>query len=127
MISLAVTAVWILNSAGSQPITNELPEINAMQVIHRSGRVTRVIDGDTIVVAGVGRVRLIGVNAPERRQRGHREATNFMRRMVLNRHVSLQIDARRPRDRFGRTRAVVFVENMNVNDELVRRGHARRV
>jgi len=37
----------------------------AMLVLARTSTVTRIIDGDTIEVAGVERVRLIGINAPE--------------------------------------------------------------
>ena len=55
--------------------------------------VTRVVDGDTIVVEGIGKVRLIGVDTPEtvdpRRpvQRFGREASAFTKRLVEGKQV----------------------------------------
>ncbi len=40
-----------------------------------------VIDGDTIRIDGV-RVRLFGIDAPERGQPGSREATEHLRRLI---------------------------------------------
>jgi len=91
---------------------------------HKEGVVVNVVNGDTIDVEGVGRVRLAGVNTPERGQPGYVEATNFMRRMTLGRVVYLNIDDARPRDRYGRVRAVVYVDGVNLNAELLRRGYA---
>jgi micrococcal nuclease len=67
---------------------------------------------------------IIGINAPEREQPGFHEATNFMRELVLNRIVHLDIAEGRPRDRFGRTLAIVFVNGLDVNSEMVIREHA---
>ena len=96
-------------------------------------RVSRVVDGDTIVVT-VGavseRVRYIGVNAPEvhhpRRgeELGGREAATVNRALVQGRHVRLEMDVR-PRDRYGRLLAYVWVGDVMVNAELVRLGYAQ--
>src|SRR5688572_30322262 len=70
--------------------------------------VTRVIDGDTIVVEGTGTVRLIGVDTPEtvdpRRpvQFFGREASEFTRRTAAGKSVRLEFDQDRT-DRYGRT------------------------
>ena len=62
--------------------------------------VTQVVDGDTIVVAGVGTVRLIGVDTPEtvdpRKpvQFFGKEASEFTRRMAQGKVVRLEFDAR---------------------------------
>jgi len=95
--------------------------------------VTRVVDGDTIVVtvgAGSERVRYIGVNAPElhhpRRgeEPGGREAAAVNRALVQGKHVRLEMDVR-TRDRYGRLLAYVWVGDVMVNAELVRLGHAQ--
>ena len=39
-----------------------------------SGNCYKVVDGDTIDVEGVGRVRFVGVNTPERGDSGYQEA-----------------------------------------------------
>ena len=96
-------------------------------------RVTRVVDGDTIVVTlgtALETVRYIGVNAPEvhhpRRgeEPGGREATAVNRGLVLGRQVRLELDVR-TRDRYGRLLAYVWVGEVMVNAELVRQGYAQ--
>lgn len=92
--------------------------------------VTKVVDGDTIVLADGTVVRYIGVDAPERQVYGHKkemlseEATMFNARLVAGRSVLLQFDARL-RDAYNRLLAYVFVEGRLVNAELVRWGYAR--
>lgn len=90
--------------------------------------VERVVDGDTIIVAGVGRVRLIGVDTPEtvdpRRpvQFFGREASAFTRQMLEGKRVRLEYDQQRI-DRYGRTLAYVWLANGTlVNGEIIRRG-----
>jgi len=79
--------------------------------------VTRIVDGDTIVVTlgtASEKVRYIGVDTPElhhprrRREPGAREAAAVNRDLVLGRHVRLELDVR-TRDRYGRLLAYVWV------------------
>lgn len=86
-------------------------------------KVTRVIDGDTLEISGGERVRLIGVNAPEKGSRFYYEAKKFLEEKVLNKVVRLEFEDRE-RDVYGRKLAYIFVQNKNVNVELVRRGLA---
>lgn len=92
-------------------------------------RVERIIDGDTIVVQGVGTVRLIGVDTPEtvdpRRpvQYFGREASAFTRGVAAGKVVRLEFDVDR-RDRYGRTLAYVYLpDGMFLNAEIVRQGY----
>jgi endonuclease YncB( thermonuclease family) len=95
-----------------------------------SGRVTRALDGDTIVVAGVGVVRYLGIDTPEvhdpRRpvERFGRRAWRANAAMVVGRMVRLETDRER-RDGYGRLLAYVYLGRTMVNAELVRRGLAR--
>lgn len=91
--------------------------------------VTRVIDGDTLVVQGVGTVRLIGVDTPEtvdpRRpvQVFGRQASDFTRRTALGKTVRLEFDVDR-RDRYGRTLAYVYLpDGTLLNAEIVKQGY----
>ena len=91
--------------------------------------VTRVIDGDTLVVQGVGMVRLIGVDTPEtvdpRRpvQFFGKEASEFMRRVAQGKVVRLEFDAER-KDRYGRTLAYVYLPDATfLNAEIVKQGY----
>lgn len=97
------------------------------------GPVVRVVDGDTIHVrlgTHVEKVRYIGVNTPEvhhprkGEQPGGREAMAVNRALVAGRTVRLETDVR-ARDRYGRLLAYVWVGEVMVNAELVRRGYAQ--
>jgi micrococcal nuclease len=85
----------------------------------------KVIDGDTIDVGGVGRVRLVGIDAPERGQPGYEEATNYVKSKCLGKTVYLDIDNARPKDKYGRTLAIVYVDGININQELLKLGYAK--
>jgi micrococcal nuclease len=95
----------------------------------RTVRVERVVDGDTIVITGGERVRLIGVDTPESVkpdtpvQCFAREASAFLERLVEGRKVRLELDVEE-RDRYGRLLAYVYRGDLFVNAELVRRGYA---
>jgi len=91
--------------------------------------VVRVVDGDTLLLDGDERVRLIGVNTPEsvdpRRPVEYfgKEAAAFTRRVAEGRRVRLAYDQER-KDRYGRTLAYVHLEDgMFLNAELIRQGY----
>ncbi len=93
------------------------------------GRVTRVIDGDTIDVeinGVVQRVRYVGVNTPERDEVCYQQAADFNRRLVEGQTVGLVRD-RSNTDRFDRLLRYVYVGETFVNLELVRAGFAEAV
>src|SRR4051794_3352758 len=97
-----------------------------------AARVERVVDGDTVVLAGGERVRYIGVDTPESVKPGTpvqcfaKAASHFNARLVAGQRVRLRFDAER-RDRYGRLLAYVYRarDGMFVNAQLVRRGYAR--
>ena len=70
------------------------------------------------------RVRLIGVNTPERGECYSTEATEYTRRRVLGRRVDLQLDIE-PFDIFDRLLAYVWIGDSMLNLELVEEGYAR--
>ena len=85
-----------------------------------SGLCTEVYDGDTIYVEGVGKVRLVGVNTPEKGVLGSEASTYVVKKLCLNRVVSLDIDDSKHFDRYGRTLAVVIVDGKNLNEILLK-------
>jgi micrococcal nuclease len=95
--------------------------------------VVHVDDGDTIDVWIDGRrerVRYIGIDAPEIAhdgvggERGGEAATRLNLALLRGRRVRLEFDRER-RDRYGRLLAYVWVGDVMINVELVRRGYAR--
>jgi micrococcal nuclease len=95
-------------------------------------RVTRVFDGDTVDAAGLGRVRLLGIDAPEvggpfeRAAPFALAARDELQMLVLNRFVRFECDTIPDNDRYARRLAYVVLETGEfVNARLVRDGLAR--
>jgi micrococcal nuclease len=99
-----------------------------------TGRVTRVVDGDTIKVrldnGRSERVRYIGIDTPESVKPGTpvqcfaKRASHENAGLVSGRRVTLRLDAEE-RDRYGRLLAYVFAGKRFINRELVAQGYAR--
>lgn len=85
---------------------------------------TKVVDGDTIYLDNGEKVRLVGVNTPERGVEGYIVSKNFVQKLCLNKEVSLDIDDSKHNDRYGRTLAVVIVDGKNLNEMLLKEGLA---
>ena len=120
-------------------ITLALSGVVAIQTPAPAARITRsdpvlvraVIDGDTIDVSTIGRVRLLGIDAPEI-GRGYdtsapfgREARERLTTLLLHRWVRLEQEGT-ARDVYNRHLAYVMTEDGQfVNALLVREGLAR--
>jgi len=106
------------------------------------GKVEWIDDGDTIVVAGIGPVRLIGIDSPEKKdserdrffvklggngeilRRIAEEALQFNIRLVKGKEVRLEMD-HEPRDAYGRLLAYVTLpDGRLLNRVLLEKGYA---
>jgi micrococcal nuclease len=87
-----------------------------------------VSDGDTIVLARLGKVRLIGIDTPEVHGEAEcygREASRFTKRLLpKGRRVEYRLGVE-PRDRYGRALAYVWADGRMVNLLLAERGFAQ--
>jgi micrococcal nuclease len=95
-----------------------------------SGRVTRVVDGDTIHVAVAGEnrtVRLIGVDTPETVHPRKsvefygKEASDFTKKTLTNKTVWLEYDVA-PLDRYNRHLAYVWLTKPGTGEQAIRQG-----
>jgi endonuclease YncB( thermonuclease family) len=96
----------------------------ALSVDAWNGKVVAVLDGDTIEVLQDGRavrIRLAGIDCPERRQDYGEKAKRFASEMVFGRVVEVQ---NKGMDRYGRLLAEVTIDGKSLNQELVRNGLA---
>jgi micrococcal nuclease len=88
----------------------------------------RVIDGDTLVLAGLGSTRLIGVDAPEVRGRAEcfaGEAAAFVRRLVPAGSTVRFLLGEDQRDRYGRGLVYVWLpDGRSLNAVLLEGGYA---
>jgi len=98
----------------------------------RKGVVTHVEDGDTIDIspverAYVQRIRLVGVDTPERDKAGYEAAKSFVEEKCLGKEVYFDVDDCKQYDKYNRILAVVYVNVnrngtwINLNAELLKR------
>ena len=127
---------WLTSLPSSAPATKTTSSApgstNSTDVAGDSATlVERVVDGDTLVVSGGERIRLIGVDTPETKhpnkpvQPFGKEAYEFTKRTVEGKHVQIKYDPRETKDRYGRTLGYVYVDGKFLNEMLLREGLAR--
>ena len=89
-----------------------------------SGKVVGVIDGDTIKILNKGeevKVRLYGIDCPERGQAFGKKAEQFTTDMVFGKVVEVGAITI---DHYGQTIALVYEGTKCLNEELIRAGLA---
>ena len=88
------------------------------------GQVVAIADGDTLTLL-VGsvqhKVRLTEIDTPERAQPWGQKAKQALADKVFQRTIIVQISGY---DRYGRTLGRVYLDNRDINRELVEEGHA---
>ncbi len=105
--------------------------IASTQLAHASAlrHVERVIDGDTIVLDGGERVRLIGIDTPEVHhprepvQCYGSEASDYLKQRLEGQDVYLKYQEEKT-DKYGRTLAFVYLGKDLINMEMVKAGLA---
>src|SRR3989344_8163920 len=92
--------------------------------------VKRVIDGDTIELESGERVRLLGINTPEKGEWLYEEAKEFLNDSIFNKSVFLE-QCRENKDLYGRSLRYIFIESndsknekKSVNEQLIENGYA---
>ncbi len=110
-LPLPCSIVWTITSATLAPDFTD--------------KVVGVSDGDTITVLHNGkgeRIRLHGIDCPEKRQAFGNRAKQFTSTLVFGKTVTVQV---MDRDRYGRTVGEVLLpDGRSLNHELVRAGLA---
>lgn len=91
-----------------------------------SGFVTKVIDGDTVIINGES-VRLLGIDANEKGEKCYNEAKKRLEELVLNKEIELERDNEN-KDYYKRYLRYLIDNNenkkINVNLKLVEEGLA---
>ncbi|MDO5859693.1 thermonuclease family protein [Methanobrevibacter sp.] len=136
-ISLILLAIFII-SIGLTLVNSLLEDTNtsenktgtltiANQTIHYEnlGKCVEVIDGNTIQVYGIGKVQLIQVKTPQINESGFSDAKRFVEERCLGKNVYLDIDNEQPKDKYGRTLAIVYTDSEDINKELIDRNLAK--
>ncbi len=85
--------------------------------------VTKVIDGDTVVVEGGYHIRLLGIDADEKNYPCYDLAKIRLEELVLNKQIKLEKD-KTDVDQYNRCLRTIFIGNENIDLELVKEGLA---
>jgi micrococcal nuclease len=124
---VAFVALTIVGEVlASREITVDMPP---GPIIERTAIVSWIIDGDTISLEGGEKVRLVGISTSELGTPSGDEAMELLEDFCPpGTEVGLNVDDLEPKDRHGRTLAVVYVRNdgfwTNMNAELLQNGLA---
>ncbi len=92
------------------------------------GVVINVIDGDTVILLEktpeqmrTHRIRLEGIDAPERGQDGYEGAKEYLEKLIWGEAVTVRYTEN---DRYGRILGEIWHGKMFVNEEMVKEGWA---
>jgi len=86
--------------------------------------VIRVIDGDTVVIAGDERVRLIGIDTPENGQCGFDEAKQALEKLLASGSATFYSGTTSDKDKYDRLLRYIEVEGIDVGLNLISNGFA---
>ena len=86
--------------------------------------VIRVIDGDTIVIAGDERVRPIGIDTPEKGQCGFEEAKQALEKLLASGPATFYSGTTSDKDKYDRLLRYIEVEGIDVGLNLISNGFA---
>ncbi|MCR2040518.1 thermonuclease family protein [Campylobacter helveticus] len=110
-------------------LTHLLPQ-NTLSYSNLQGRVIRVIDGDTIELlvkqedikqSPKIKVRLFGIDAPEKKQAFGKEAKEYLSSLILDKEITLIIN---DKDKYQRTIGTILLNDKDINKEMVKNGYA---
>jgi endonuclease YncB( thermonuclease family) len=89
------------------------------------GKVIKIVDGDTFDLLTARnktyRVRMNGIDSPERRQDFYKAAKDALANFIFHKTVRVQVSGH---DRNDRTIGIAYLQNENINLAMVREGYA---
>jgi len=99
------------------------------EIDQRTFTVERIVDGDTFKVRYDGEstsVRIVGINAPERRDPAGPVSTAALTGLIGGKMVRLEFAEPRKRDNFGRLLCKVYAGEVDVGRRMIENGHATK-
>ena len=109
------------------PISNRKSKLDNYPPDSENGKseltINEVIDGDTFVLSDASRVRLIGVDTPEKGQPYYREATLFAESLLTGAVIRIEYDEE-PYDDYGRRLVYLFADSIFYNELIIEQGMA---
>jgi len=112
---LLVTTLFLTSLIFYYQITDSTPDLLI------TAKVIKIIDGDTLTLEDQTKLRLLGINTPEKNQPYYQEAKQFLTDLVQNK--TIQIESHGP-DKYQRTLAHISLNNQNINAAILTNGLA---
>ncbi len=76
-------------------------------------KVIRIVDGDTIIVENNRRIRILGIDAPERNEQGFEASKYLLENIILEKYVNLFcVDY----DKWKRELCWVYFDNQDISE-----------
>lgn len=91
-----------------------------------SAFVTHIVDGDTFDIATGERVRMIGIDTPERGKYFYKESSDYLAGLIDGKNVILVKDVSEA-DRYGRILRHVYYDDEWINEQMIEEGFAKFV
>lgn len=134
LVAVAVLLYVLLEQIIPKTVQIQVPRVTIPQVEPKNNQteiatVKRVVDGDTIELQDGKKVRYIGINTPETNDPRRsvecfgKEAKVENQRLVEGKMVRLEKDVS-DTDKYGRLLRYVYVEDVMINEYLVKEGYA---
>ncbi|WP_270976110.1 thermonuclease family protein [Campylobacter helveticus] len=134
-LSLVVAIVaFIFSFNPSFSFVGEFLDTNSQSVSQKelTGKVFKVMDGDTIELltkaskeenpsAKRVKIRLFGIDAPEKKQEFGIQAKNYLSNLIFNEEVKIIVENQ---DKYGRLVGTIYFNNKDINKEMVKNGYA---
>lgn len=116
--ALVIAAEIFLTSQGYEnlSITSQIAK-----EVQEEKIVTKIIDGDTVVVEGGEKIRLLGIDCDERGYECYDEARLYIEEVLLGKKVVLEQDGE-DKDMYGRSLRYIFLDGQNINTKMVAKG-----
>ncbi len=87
-------------------------------------KVIDVIDGDTLKLNTTEKVRLSGINTPEKKECHFQESKDKLTELALNKEVYLEGDYTN-KGKYGRLLRYVYTKDQDINKYLILNGYAK--
>lgn len=119
----AIFVIGLIAVVGAFWLYSAKTQHHPLQPNRHDDRVAYVYDGDTVKLEGSKtRIRLWGIDAPEKGEEGAEKAKDALTKMVSNKRISYQ---QMDTDRYGRIVARVFLKDgREVNRIMIEKGLA---
>lgn len=91
--------------------------------IHQEEKtITKIIDGDTVVIEGGDHVRLLGIDCDEKGKTCYKAANTRIEELTLGKKAVLEWESE-DKDQYGRKLRYIIIDGRNINEQMVAEGY----